>query len=282
MRIALAFSAGLLATVNPCGFAMLPAYLSWFVGARDSGDARGVGARAAQGVLVGGLVTAGFLAVFGTAGVLIAIGLRSFVKLVPWVALAIGVILVVVGVRGLAGRPLALRLPAAVGPVTKGGYRNVLVFGLAYAVASLSCTIQIFLAVVGTSLTGGAAQAILVFAFYALGVAAVLMGISISVAIAKGGLVSMIRKMLPAVERIAAALMVIAGVFIVFYWSVNLADADPDSPLRAPIHVLERAQSAISVWLAGGGGTAVALAVLGIAGFIWAWFYWKRTARAPR
>ena len=34
--LALAFAAGLVATVNPCGFAMLPAYLSYFMGRGSS------------------------------------------------------------------------------------------------------------------------------------------------------------------------------------------------------------------------------------------------------
>ena len=34
---ALAFTAGMVATVNPCGFAMLPAYLSYFLGLESSG-----------------------------------------------------------------------------------------------------------------------------------------------------------------------------------------------------------------------------------------------------
>ena len=35
---ALALTAGMVATVNPCGFAMLPAYLAYFVGAEDAAD----------------------------------------------------------------------------------------------------------------------------------------------------------------------------------------------------------------------------------------------------
>lgn len=31
-----AFGAGMVSTVNPCGFAMLPAYLSLYMGAKDS------------------------------------------------------------------------------------------------------------------------------------------------------------------------------------------------------------------------------------------------------
>ena len=33
--LTLAFSAGMVATLNPCGFAMLPAYLSYFMGLQD-------------------------------------------------------------------------------------------------------------------------------------------------------------------------------------------------------------------------------------------------------
>jgi len=35
-NIALAFTTGMLATVNPCGFAMLPAYLSYFLGVESA------------------------------------------------------------------------------------------------------------------------------------------------------------------------------------------------------------------------------------------------------
>ena len=35
----LAFSAGMVAAVNPCGFALLPAYLAYYLGLESSGDA---------------------------------------------------------------------------------------------------------------------------------------------------------------------------------------------------------------------------------------------------
>jgi cytochrome c-type biogenesis protein len=86
--LAFAFTAGMVATVNPCGFAMLPAYLSYFIGLEDGGeDARGSVARA---LVVGVAVSAGFLAVFGVAGLLITAGIRSFIDYLPWVAIVIG------------------------------------------------------------------------------------------------------------------------------------------------------------------------------------------------
>jgi cytochrome c biogenesis protein CcdA len=41
---AYAFTLGMVATVNPCGFPMLPAYLSFFIGADDTASDR-VGSR---------------------------------------------------------------------------------------------------------------------------------------------------------------------------------------------------------------------------------------------
>nr|MBA2599469.1 hypothetical protein [Actinomycetota bacterium] len=73
MPLALALVAGALASVNPCGFPLLPAFLSFYVGAEEESFARAP-ARAAQGLLVGLFVSAGFLSVFALVGIPIAYG----------------------------------------------------------------------------------------------------------------------------------------------------------------------------------------------------------------
>ena len=62
---ALAFTTGMVATVNPCGFAMLPAYLSFFVGIEDAARRApaGVGGRSSCGLVV----TLGFAATFAVS-----------------------------------------------------------------------------------------------------------------------------------------------------------------------------------------------------------------------
>ena len=58
-----AFAAGMASAVNPCGFAMLPAYLGLYLGSGEKdGHQSGVAARLGRAVLVGSVVTAGFLA----------------------------------------------------------------------------------------------------------------------------------------------------------------------------------------------------------------------------
>ncbi len=103
MPLALALVAGALASVNPCGFSLLPAFLSFYVGAEEDLLPRAP-ARATQGLLVGLLVSAGFLAVFAIVGVPIAYGVTQLTSAIPWAGLAIGVVMVAAAVAGLAGR----------------------------------------------------------------------------------------------------------------------------------------------------------------------------------
>src|SRR5438093_10814929 len=72
-----AFGAGMVATVNPCGFVMLPAYLSLYLGAQESDFAeRSTAARLLRGLSVGLSVSLGFVLLFAAAGLVIAAGGR--------------------------------------------------------------------------------------------------------------------------------------------------------------------------------------------------------------
>ena len=162
-----AFGAGMVSSVNPCGFAMLPAYLGLYLGSRQLGVAGAGGgpardgtalavavpAQLARAVLVSAVITAGFITLFGGAGVVITVGGRFIVALVPWLALAIGGVLVLMGAAMLLGRRFTASFAAGiaerVGDPGSVGVKGYFVFGVAYATASLSCTLPIFLTVVG-------------------------------------------------------------------------------------------------------------------------------------
>src|SRR5690554_379447 len=99
----------MLAVVNPCGFAMLPAYIGYFLGL-DGGtaDAR---ASVSRSLGVGLSVAGGFLAVFSVLGVVV----YHFTSAVyEWSAVAtmvIGAGLVVLGLAMLRGYQPVVRLP---------------------------------------------------------------------------------------------------------------------------------------------------------------------------
>ena len=204
---ALAFGAGLLATVNPCGFALLPSFVSYYLGARKPGAKAG---GAFGDALAAGLVlTAGFLAVFGSVGLAFALGARAVVEIVPWAAIGIGIVLAAVGVWLLAGRHIPIRLPM-LSPSHGGGQRSVFAFGVAYGVGSLSCTVPVFLVVVSSAIsTGSALDTLGVVAAYALGMSTILMLICLGTAGFREVLVRAIRPVMPHVTRISGALLVL-------------------------------------------------------------------------
>src|SRR5690606_36233292 len=85
---------GMVATVNPCGFAMLPAYLSFFLGLEDS-DAEVPTAGVARALRVSVAVAAGFLAVFAVAGTAVRLTSLPVYETVPWISIVIGLALLV-------------------------------------------------------------------------------------------------------------------------------------------------------------------------------------------
>ena len=224
-----AFGAGIVAAVNPCGFAMLPAYLSLYLGSQEEGfEKRSAAGRASRAVLVGGVVSLGFVLLFGLAGVVVAAGGSAILGTMPWVGAIIGTGLVLMGLWLLAGRTLYTgvfeRLAARVGDPTAMGVRGFFLFGLAYGLASLSCTLPVFLAVMGGGLTAGSfASGAGQFVSYGLGMTSVLLILTLALAFFKKGVVSRLGSVVPYVQILSAVLLMLAGAYIVFYWWPVLA-----------------------------------------------------------
>jgi cytochrome c biogenesis protein CcdA len=201
MSVAFALVAGVLAILNPCGFALLPAFLSIYVGARDE-QLPTAPTRAFQGILVGLAVTVGLLAVFAVVGVPVALGADQVSRAFPWVGLFLGLAMAAVAIATLAGRRIPL-LPERGLQVhgNCGGITGMLVFGAGYGLASLGCSLPILLVVIGASLTttGGLAT-LAVLGASALGMAVVLMALSIAAALLRDGIARTLTRVIPTQE----------------------------------------------------------------------------------
>jgi hypothetical protein len=92
-----ALGAGMAAAVNPCGFALLPAYLGLYLGTETA-----TAPRLGRAVAVGAAMTAGVVALFGLAGLVLAAVAAAVADLLPWLSLAVGVLMVAAGGRLLA------------------------------------------------------------------------------------------------------------------------------------------------------------------------------------
>jgi len=213
-----AFSAGMLATVNPCGFAMLPAYLSYFLGRADGPFLTRNLVRAGGAGLD---LTGGVLAIFLVAGTVISAVGSTLLRFVPAVGLLVGVAVAGVGLAMLL-RPslhVSVRVPqlAYEGAERIQPFRFV-VFGAGFGLSSLSCTLPIFLVVTAQALAaGGVLPGILIFVAYALGMGAVLVALSLSVGGGSTFLVHRLRSLAPALHGLGAAGMVAAGTYLAYY-----------------------------------------------------------------
>ena len=229
----LAVAAGMLAAVNPCGFALLPGYLSFLV----AGDAPvGRGVAVGRAMVASAAMTAGFAVVFGVFGLAVAPVAGQVQRHLPWVTIGIGAALVGAGGWLLAGRTLpGLRLPAATGPALTRTVISMATFGAAYAVASLSCTIGPFLAIVVASFRAGSLVAgVGLFLAYAAGMGLAVAAAALAVALAQGAVVARLRSAAPLISRLGGLLLAVAGGYVAYYgwWETRvLAGAAAEDPI---------------------------------------------------
>jgi cytochrome c-type biogenesis protein len=239
---ALALTAGMVATVNPCGFAMLPAYLTTFVGLEQRPNRLGAVGRA---LAVAVVLTAGFVTVFGLLGIVFGSALNEVLDTAPWLTIVIGAGLVALGVYLLSGRELSLALPK----LDRGGHDGTLpsmyLYGVSYAVASLSCSIVPFVTATSSAQSANFVSRLVTFVLYGIGMGLVIAVLTVAVAFARLGIVARFRALVPRVNRVAGGLTVIAGAYVAYYgwyeWRVVQNNDDPDDVVVASaMHIQSR------------------------------------------
>jgi cytochrome c-type biogenesis protein len=280
-EFAYVFGVGMVAAFNPCGFAMLPAYLAYFTEV-DGEDADGqpVVEDSFRAVLralkVGAAMTAGFVLVFTLAWLIIDRISSTFQDHLSWVTMGIGVALVVIGVAYLLGKEVRLPLPH----LERGGdsreLRSMFLYGVSYALASLSCTIPTFMTAVAftfksESFLSGLAALIV----YALGMGLVVTFLTVSLALAKHGIVHQMRRVLPYISRIAGGMLVAAGLYMIWYgWWEEQTLSGNETP-EGPVGWVTELSSEVTTWVRETGPVRLGLLLAGLLGVVvvlaWGW-----------
>lgn len=220
-----AYGAGMVSAVNPCGFAMLPVYLTLYLGAEDHAfRGKSVFWRILKACWIALVVTAGFALLFGLVGAVVSAGGSMVMGFMPWFSLVVGAALMFLGIWLLLGHTLSFHifqeLAGKIGDPRQMSVSGFFLFGLAFGATSLSCTLPIFLMVVGSSVAAGDFQSGLwQFFSYILGMGSVMLVLTLGIALVKEGVVvGALRSLLPYVQKISALLLLIAGAYIVYYW----------------------------------------------------------------
>ena len=256
---ALALGAGMLAALNPCGFALLPAYLTLLV----TGDQPSRVVAVRRALMMTASMTAGFTAVFAVFGLVVAPVASSAQRYLPWFSLAVGLALAGVGLWLLAGRSIAVprSQPRGRAPITRS-WGSMFGFGVSYALASLTCTIAPFLAVVVSAfradslLTGSG-----LFLLYAAGMGLVVGTAALAVALAQQSLVRGARRLGRIVPTAGGLLLLLVGAYVAYYgwWEIRVLRGAPTQDPVIEVAAAVQHWSANTVTSIGAGGFALVL-----------------------
>jgi cytochrome c biogenesis protein CcdA len=167
-------------------------------------------------------VTAGFVAVFVTLGVLLESLADRIRPDVPWVTMTIGAVLVAAGIAAVAGHRIPLPTPA-LRAVPGRDTTAMLSFGIVYALASLSCTIGQFLAVIAIGIDRSLAGGIATYLAYAAGMGTIILVLAAAAALARPGPSARLRRLARYAPRLGGLLMIASGSYAIWYARWELA-----------------------------------------------------------
>lgn len=273
--LGLAFGAGLVAALNPCGFALLPGYLALVVQAPGRGPVAAVG----RSLAATAAMAAGFMTVFGVFGLLTVAAAAAVQRYLPYLTVAVGGGLVALGVWLLLGHELGLLIANPLARTARWAptarLTSMFGYGLGYAAASLTCTAGPFLAVTGASLRGGGSLGrVSVFIAYTAGFTLIVGVLALAAAVSGTALIERMRRATRYVHRVSGALLVAVGAYVAYYglYEIRLftAGGDPADPVIA---AAARVQGTLATWAHRYGGwpwlVALAAVLLGVLTCAW-------------
>jgi cytochrome c biogenesis protein CcdA len=243
-NFAYSFILGVLAAVNPCGFVLLPTYLVFFLGTREETELT-TSERMRRALVVSSGISIGFFAIFFVIGVISRLFTQWIELNAKYASLAIGVVLVIGGARMMSGWTPKFAMPQIGGVQTKT-FRATVIYGVAYAVASIGCTIGFLTtAVFGSIALHGFISGVFSILLYGLGMAMLVTALTVSLAFAKTGIVTIIKNRLYIIQRLGAILVTLTGIYLVLYWYAAISEEKSTSFVTR----IERWQTTVASFL---------------------------------
>ena len=229
MNLSLSFIRGMLAAVNPCGFVLLPTYLFYFLGLTSNAQAT-ERASIRRALLVSGAVSSGFIAVFLVIGLVTDQLTTWIISNAKYATAVIGVAFLILGVAMLFGYKLPIFTPKLDAGGRDRTVRSMFIYGVAYAVASLGCTLPLFMTVLfGASDRDGLAAGLANVLAYGVGMAMLVTMLTVALAAANAGLLRVLRASMKYIEMISGAFVLLSGVYLLWYfwWTDVQEESEP-------------------------------------------------------
>lgn len=213
------FIQGVFAFLAPCAVALLPGYIVAFI-SRNSQDNPAVSRRLYRGLKLALLSIAGILVVYAIAGGLIIVAAQVLKDYMKWITIGMGSVLIIMGIAMVWGKDISFSINMN-NPTDRTEAVEAFVFGIAYAIGALGCLFPLFLVVATQAM---AAPSTLLGASYIgayfIGISGMMITAILLSIFAKDLLMKYLRKILPHMERITGGLLILAGLYVIYYQSV--------------------------------------------------------------
>lgn len=214
--IGFSFLQGVLAFLAPCAVALLPGYILAFISRNPNGGTQ-LSDRLGRALKLASLSILGILIIYSIAGTMIVLAGQFLKEYMKWITIAMGSTLIVLGILMVLGKSISFSFNIQnSNPKTEA--IEAFVFGIGYAVGALGCLFPLFLIVATQAM---AAETVWEGSSYILAYFAGISGmmiLTILLAIfAKDFLLKNLRKILPYMEKVTAILLIIAGVYVIYY-----------------------------------------------------------------
>jgi cytochrome c biogenesis protein CcdA len=261
---AYSFILGVMAAVNPCGFILLPTYLLYYLGTELNRENESPAVTLRRGLGVGIAVSSGFIGLFLIVGIIS----RAFTNVIrdnaKYAALVIGIGLIVMGIAMFRGWKPPVTQPN-MAMKKQRTWRNMFVFGIAYAVASIGCTIGLLVSVIlGSVGRHGFVSGVLSIALYGLGMGLLVTSLTVALAFARFGMVSNLKRSFPVFDKVSAIAVTLTGLYLAWYWFGAITNRGSDGVISR----VEKVQTDVASFLQNTGAyvlAAVFIAVIAVA-----------------
>jgi len=212
----LAFLAGVLAAFNPCGFVLLPAYLASIIIGDNKSEPEWMTHLRALKFSAG--MTSGFIGVFGGFALLLSTVSGSILPYLPYVTVAVGVILILISLSLIFGQTLILRKLANPNIAPTKGWISQIGYGISFALASLSCTIGPFLAITSAAIANGDVfRTFMLFVVYAMGMGSVVLLLALSVSTTRTGFINKLKRSQGKISILSGYFLLLVGLYQSWY-----------------------------------------------------------------
>ncbi len=210
--LTITLAAGASALLSPCGYPMLPGYISYYMGVKSS----------LRKAVPHGLACAlGIVTVFSTIGAIASLVGAVINPYIPILELVAGIATVFLGVTMLieinfSALSLPLKAPK------RRGTTGIFLYGVVYGLATLGCSAPIFFAILFWAIAGGLVSGIITFLIYSIGMGLPMILTTILVAMAKEATLKRIVNVTPWLQKISGVILIIIGIYLIyFYYTVT-------------------------------------------------------------